>query len=65
MTEERARHYAKVLAQSMGIIFYVVCTCEGRFLAVQIPSDDCKIVAKIMPPVSVHDIRYKRIKNAA
>ena len=40
MTKERARHYAKALAQGMGITFYVVRSREGRFLAVQIPSDD-------------------------
>jgi len=45
MTEERARHYAKALARNMGITFYVVRSREGRFLAVQIPSDDCEILA--------------------
>ena len=36
MTEEKARHYAKALAQSLGITFYVVrsakaaiCRCNG------------------------------------
>ena len=47
MTEERARHYAKALARSMGITFYVVRSREGRFLAVQIPSDDCEILATV------------------
>ena len=55
MTEERARHYAKALAQSMGITFYVVRTREGRYLSVQIPSDDCEILATVTPPSSVHD----------
>ena len=50
MTKERARHYAKALAQGMGITFYVVRSREGRFLAVQIPSDDCEILATIAPP---------------
>ena len=50
MTKERARHYAKALAQGMGITFYVVRSREGRFLAVQIPSDDCEILATIRPP---------------
>ena len=45
MTEERARYYAKALARNMGITFYVVRSREGRFLAVQIPSDDCEILA--------------------
>ena len=49
MTEERARHYAKALARNMGITFYVVRSREGRFLAVQIPSDDCEILATFTP----------------
>ena len=49
MTKERARHYAKALAQGMGITFYVVRSREGRFLAVQIPSDDCEILATFTP----------------
>jgi hypothetical protein len=55
MTEERARYYAKALARGMGITFYVVRSREGRFLAVQIPSDDCEILAKVTPPRSVRD----------
>jgi hypothetical protein len=55
MTEERARHYAKALAQSMGITFYAVRTREGRFLAVQLPSDDCAILATITPPNRVSE----------
>src|ERR1700739_4108272 len=50
MTEERARHYAKALARGMGITFYVVRSRQGRFLAVQIPSDDCEILATVAPP---------------
>jgi hypothetical protein len=37
----------------MGITFYVVRSREGRFLAVQIPSDDCEILATVAPPHSV------------
>jgi hypothetical protein len=55
MTEERARHYAKVLARGMGVTFYVVRSHAGRFLAVQIPSDDCEILATVAPPRSVRD----------
>jgi hypothetical protein len=55
MTEERARHYAKALARGMGITFYVVRSRQGRFLAVQIPSDDCEILATVAPPSSVRD----------
>ena len=55
MTEERARHYAEVLARGMGVTFYVVRSRAGRFLAVQIPSDDCEILAKVTPPRSVRE----------
>jgi len=37
----------------MGITFYVVRSREGRFLAVQIPSDDCEILATFTPPRDV------------
>jgi hypothetical protein len=60
MTEERARYYAKALARRMGITFYAVRSREGRFLAVQIPSDDCAILATVVPPCSVRDIRQFR-----
>jgi hypothetical protein len=50
MTEERARYYAKALARSMGITFYAVRSREGRVLTVQIPSDDCEILATMTPP---------------
>jgi hypothetical protein len=50
MTEERARYYAEALARSMGVTFYVVRSREGRFLAVQVPSDDCQIRAEFTPP---------------
>ena len=50
MTKERAGYYAKKLALSMGITFYVVRSREGRFFAVQVPSDDCEILATEPPP---------------
>ena len=55
MSEERARHYAKAFAQSMGITFYVVRSPEGRFLPVQIPSVDCdcEVLATVTPPEDV------------
>lgn len=55
MTEEKARYYAKALAQSMGITFYAVRSREGRYLSVQRPSDDCEILATAAPPDCVHD----------
>jgi hypothetical protein len=61
MTEERACHYAKVLARGMGVTFYVVRSRAGRFLAVQIPSDDCEILAKVTPPRSVHQSLHFRV----
>jgi hypothetical protein len=64
MTEESARYYAKALARSMGVTFYAVRSREGRFLAVQIPSDDCEILAKVTPPGSVHDGRQFRSEKA-
>ena len=64
MTEERARHYAEALARNMSITFYVVRSREGRFLAVQIPSDDCEILATVAPPRSVGDIRQFRREHA-
>ena len=53
MTKERAGYYAKELASSMGIAFYVVRSREGRFFAVQVPSDDCEILATVPPPADV------------
>ena len=49
MTEEQARHHAEAVARSMGITFYVVRTREGDFEPVQLPSDDCEIVATAEP----------------
>jgi hypothetical protein len=54
MTEDKARHYAKVLAEGMGITFYVVRSRERGFVPVQIPSDDCEILATINPLGSVN-----------
>ena len=55
MTEEAAHRIAKSLALGMGITFYVVRSNQGRFLAVQIPTDDCEILATVTPPKSAHD----------
>jgi hypothetical protein len=63
MTEERARYYAKVLARSIGVTFYAARSRQGRFLAVQVPSDDCQIVAELMAPRSVCDARQTRGKQ--
>ena len=49
MSEEAARRTAKALALGMAITFYVVRSSQGRFLAVQIPSDDCEILATFTP----------------
>ena len=59
MTEDKARHYAEALAQSMGITFYVVRSHEGGFLPVQIPSANCEIFATVRPPSNV-DIPHCR-----
>ena len=64
MTEERARHYAKALARRMGITFYVVRSREGRVPAVQIPSDDCEILAKIRPPRSTRETKQFHREHA-
>jgi hypothetical protein len=55
MTEEQARIYAKAIALGMGITIYVVRSREGRFLPVQLPSDDCEIFAAVTPPGSTQD----------
>jgi hypothetical protein len=54
MTEDNARHYARTLADGMGITFYVIRSREGGFLPVQIPSDGCEILATIKPPISAN-----------
>ena len=55
MTEEAAHRAAKALAVGMGITFYVVRSRYGRFFAVQMPLDDCEILATVKPPRSVYD----------
>lgn len=64
MTEEKARHYAKVLSRGMGVTFHAVRSREGRFLAVQIPSDDCEILATIRPPRGVNGTRPSAASNS-
>jgi hypothetical protein len=68
MTEERARYYAKALARSLDVTFYAVRSRAGRFLTVQVPSDDCQILAEVIPPRSVRDARQthgKQTRRAA
>jgi hypothetical protein len=60
MTEEKAHHYAKVLSRGMGVTFHAVRSRQGRFLAVQIPSDDCEILATIRPPGGVNESQQSR-----
>ena len=55
MSEEAAYRTAEALALGMRITFYVVRSSQGRFLAVQIPSDDCQILATVTPPKSAND----------
>lgn len=57
MTEEQARSHAAALAQGLGITFYVIRSREGRFLPVQLPAEDCEILATVKPPRSIHDRR--------
>jgi hypothetical protein len=45
MTEDQARSHAEAFALAMGITFYIVWDREGRFLSVQMPPQDCEIVA--------------------
>ena len=59
MIEEQARRNASALALGMGISFYVVRSREGHFLPVQVPSNDCEILAAVSPPQSVHDQRLE------
>ena len=53
MTEDKARHYAKVVADVVGITFYVVRSGEGGFIPVQIPPNGCEIIATVSPPSTV------------
>ena len=55
MTEEQARAQAEALAIGMGITIYVVRTPDDRFLPVQVPMEDCEVLATIDPPRDKHD----------
>lgn len=57
MTEERARYYAERLAFNLRVTFYVVCSADDEIYAVQVPPDDCEILAIVPPPAGVHDQR--------
>jgi hypothetical protein len=59
--DKQARSHAEALALGMGITFYVVRSREGRFLPVQLPSDDCEILATVTPPGSG---RYQTLGGA-
>jgi hypothetical protein len=54
MTEDQARSDAEALALAMGITFYIVRNRKGRLLSVQMPPEDCEIVAAIDPPSGRH-----------
>jgi hypothetical protein len=55
--EERAHYHAEKLAFNLHITFYVVRGPEDDIYAVQVPSDDCEILAIVPPPASVIDQR--------
>ena len=57
MTEQVAHRHAEALAHGMGITFYVVRTREGDFIPVQLPPEDCKIIATVEPPDSEREGR--------
>jgi hypothetical protein len=61
MNEEATPRTAKALALGVGINFYVVRSRYGRFLAVQVPSDDCEILATVIPPKSANDRQASRV----
>jgi len=46
-----------MLAINLRITFYVVRSPEDEIYAVQVPSDDCEILAIVPPPAGVHDQR--------
>lgn len=52
MTEEQARSHAEALALGMGITIHVVRSRDGRISPVQVPPDDCEVLATIAPPSS-------------
>jgi hypothetical protein len=64
MTEEQARSDAEALALAMGITFYVVRNREGRLSSVQLPPEDCEIVATIQP-LSRNELRIENIGTKA
>jgi hypothetical protein len=45
------------LALNLRITFYVVRSPEDQIYSVQVPSDDCEILAIVPPPASVYDQR--------
>lgn len=57
MTQEQAHAHAVALANGLGITFYVVRRREGEFVPVQLPDEDCEILATVKPPSSIHDRR--------
>jgi hypothetical protein len=57
MTQEQAYTHAEKLALGLGITFYVVRSRGGRVLPVQLPDEDCEILAKVEPPSSIHERR--------
>ena len=54
MTEEQARSDAETLAIAVGFTFYVVRSHEGGLSTVQMPSQDCEVVATLAPPSIGH-----------
>jgi hypothetical protein len=48
----------------MSTTFYVVRSREGRFLAVQTPSDDCEILVTVTPPRNARE-RQEQDRTAA
>ena len=59
MTQDEALVHAEGLALSIGITFYVVRTRDGDFLPVQLPPDDCQIIATVEPPERANDRRIE------
>lgn len=57
MTQEQAHSRAAALAHALGINFYVVRNREGLYLPVQLPGEDCEVLATVKPPSGIHDRR--------
>ena len=57
MTEEKARHYAEVRAQGMGITFYVVRSREGRFLGCNYRPTTAKSSRRVCRPPAGTTVR--------